>query len=104
MYIFRCSQKLLRHNLLKNRFTVKQEPLAYSRNLYHHNHLRNFPSWQNGSRSTATFSVSRTIQPFERLTGARKKDRRDQPRSAVAILSPSPELNPPVAESDRSPV
>lgn len=53
------------------------------------------------------FSVSRS--PFspsnENERHAEKEreiDRRDQQRSAVAILSPSPELNPPVAESDRS--
>lgn len=53
------------------------------------------------------FSVSRS--PFSpsnenerHAEKERERDRRDQQRSAVAILSPSPELNPPVAESDRS--
>lgn len=49
------------------------------------------------------FSVSRS--PFSpsnenerHAEKERERDRRDQQRSAVAILSPSPELNPPVAD------
>lgn len=72
-------------------------------------HVGNFPISRNGSRSTTTRSACRVHHSALRTRTRdtqkkreRERDRRDQQRSAVAILSPSPELNPPVAESDRS--